>query len=92
MAIGMEAFDRFMDGADSIADMLSGKKPATPAPRAPSTPSSSTALAVDVHPIMEAVDAESGTTIYIVKHGNDRAECSSRKFAERVRRLLMENP
>lgn len=89
MADGMEAFDRFMDMADSTLDMLAGKKPATRAPSA--APSSSTALAVDVSPIMEAIDAETGASVFIVKQGNDRAECNSRKFAELVRRLLLEN-
>lgn len=95
MANGMEAFDRFMDGLDSMVDTVAGKKSA-PAPHASARPaqrpSSSTAIAANVNPIMEAIDAETGTTIFIVKMGNDSAECRSRAFAERIRRLLMEHP
>ena len=92
MAKGMEAFDQFMDGLDSMVDTIAGKKPAGPAPRAPQAPSPSTALAANVNPIIEAIDPETGATIFIVRHGNETAECRSRAFAERIRRLLMERP
>lgn len=94
MANGMEAFDRFMDMAESAVDTIAGKKPAAPArstSQGSARPSSSTAIAANVNPIMEAIDAETGTTIFIVKMGNDSAECRSRAFAERIRRLLMEH-
>lgn len=38
--------------------------------------------------VVEATDADTGRTSYVVTNGRDRAECSSAEFAARVRDAL----
>ena len=58
-----------------------------------SAPSSSVALATRRFRIVEAVDASSGQTIFVVTNGGDaRAECSTRVLAEKILRALETAP
>jgi hypothetical protein len=51
--------------------------------------STSTAIATQRFRIVEAVDAASGETIFVVTNGgNARAECSTRELAEKILRAL----
>lgn len=60
-----------------------------PAP-APGASSNSTSLAVTAREfrVVDAIDAQTGSPSWVVTNGRDRAECSSRDFAERVRTAL----
>lgn len=54
--------------------------------------SSSTALAPRRFRIVEAIAAESGTTIFVVTNGSVRAECTTRELAEKILRGLETAP
>lgn len=38
--------------------------------------------------VEEVIDADTGRPVFVVTNGRDRAECSSREFADRVRGAL----
>jgi exosome complex RNA-binding protein Rrp4 len=46
--------------------------------------STSTALATRRFQIIEAIAAETGTTIFVVTNGDVRAECTTRALAEKI--------
>lgn len=99
--IGISAFGELC-GADPSAPTPSPSAPPAASPRPPRATATATAttakttpvagtgraLAVQKFRVHEALDAQTGATVYVVTDGQDRAECSSRAFAERVRGLL----
>ena len=56
------------------------------------TPSSSGAIATRRFRIVEAIAAESGSTIFVVTNGTVRAECTTRELAEKILRGLETAP
>lgn len=58
----------------------------------PAPPSTSTAIAARQFRIVEAIAAETGTTIFVVTNGTVRAECSTRDLAEKILRGLETSP
>ncbi len=90
---GLDAFDRAMDFAEDMVDAVAGKKrPRAAAPSSSSSINASrTALTADVR-IIEAIDSETNELVFVVQHGNERAECSSREFAEHIQRALRATP
>lgn len=86
------ALDNALDGADRVLnhakyaeDKLEGHRAAAKA-KAPAAaaPSTSTAIAARRFRIIEALDAETGETIFVVTDGNSRAACSTRELAEKL--------
>jgi hypothetical protein len=51
-------------------------------------PSTATAIVTRQFRIIEAVDSESGITIFVVTNGGQRAECSTRELAEKILCML----
>jgi hypothetical protein len=98
--------DRFFDAVDSLVDKtdrvlnrtkyvedkhkarraeaIDGKQAKKPAP--------STAVASRRFRIIEATDAQSGDTIFVVTDGSARAECSTRELAEKILRAVETTP
>lgn len=85
---GLDAFDRIFDFAEGVADGLSGKTDTRPFREKAPTGGSSVAMKVTV---TEAIDAETGALVFIVKQGSNRAECGSSSFANHIAKLLREN-
>jgi hypothetical protein len=54
----------------------------------PSVRPAATALAVRKWRIVEAIAAESGTPIFVVTNGREKAECATRELAEKLVRML----
>jgi len=42
--------------------------------------------------VVEAIDAQTGETVFVVTNGNVRAECTTRELAERILRMLEASP
>lgn len=61
---------------------------AAPSVKVDKEPSSSTAIATRRFRIVEAIAAESGSTIFVVTNGAVRAECTTRELAEKILRGL----
>jgi hypothetical protein len=64
-----------------------------PPPAAATTPalpqvSISSAISRQEFRIIESIDAQTGSEIWVVTNGRDRAECRSQEFATRVRAAL----
>lgn len=80
----LDTAERFVDGIEQFGDVLDrafGKQ--SPAPVATSKNLARTWR------IIEALDAQTGSTIYIVTNGSERCETMSKDFAERVRIALV---
>ena len=65
---------------------------AAPSVKVDKEPSSSTAIATRRFRIVEAIAAESGSTIFVVTNGTVRAECTTRELAEKILRGLETAP
>jgi hypothetical protein len=93
---GVEATDRVLNRGKRVAEQQKARRDrrevidAQSTPKATKKPASTTAVAKRPHfYIVEAIDAKSGTTIFVVTDGgNARTECSSRAFAEKILRAL----
>lgn len=98
----MEAFDRGLDFAEGVVDTLSGRpvrpfrpthanaeRPRPTVSTPPSTKSSPAASAAPTIAIDDIIDAVTGRAVFIVRMGGETAECSSRAFAERMRKALL---
>lgn len=66
---------------------VEGKVEETKAPHA-----TSTAIATRRFRIVEALDAQTGETIFVVTDGNSRAACSTRELAEKILRSVETAP
>jgi hypothetical protein len=99
--------DRFFDAVDSLVDKTDrvlnrtkyieekhkdrrGHVKVVEEPKAPA--SAATAITSRRFRIIEAVDAQSGDTIFVVTDGKARAECSTRELAEKILRAVETAP
>lgn len=95
---GVEKVDRVLNRTKYTEDKHKARraaiddKQAKPPKVTPAPASSSTAVATRRFRIIEAVDAQSGETIFVVTDGNARAECSTRELAEKILRAVETTP
>ena len=66
------------------AEAIDGKQDGKQAKPPKATPASNGTIATRRYRIIEAVDAQSGDTIFVVTDGKARAECSTRELAEKI--------
>lgn len=95
---GIEAADRVMNRSQLTEDRARRVRRAN-VDTAPSvkvkgdqTPSNATAVAVRRFRIIEAIAAETGTMIFVVTNGTQRAECSTREMAEKILSMMETAP
>lgn len=78
--------DKYKTRRTEAIDGKQAKPPkATPA-------SNGTTIATRRFRIIEAVDAQSGDTIFVVTDGTTRAECSTHEMAEKILRAMETTP
>lgn len=90
-----DVVDRALGGADRVLnrskyaeDKLKTPQESNVKVKVPSPYESSTAIATRRFHIIEALDAQTGETIFTVTDGNSSAACSTRELAERLLRAL----
>lgn len=83
---------KYTDDAHKIRHATTKKAVGTETSPVVQSFSTETAIAPRPFRIIEAVDSESGFTIFVVTNGSQRAECSTRELAEKILRMMEAAP
>lgn len=97
-----DAIDRIYDRAEGLVDgadrvlnrhkrmeqKVVSKRGQGPHATRPAAANSATAIVRQRYRMVDAIDTESGSEVFVVTDGAERAVCSSRAMAERVRDAL----
>jgi hypothetical protein len=79
-----QLFDFFSSTADKVDHVIGASKPAPRQRQSRTTPAPSHSNSPSRFRIIEATCAESGTPIFIVTDGRNKAECNSIEFARHL--------